>query len=227
MVSHYKGNTMNKIILSAALALLLSTNMVQAETLTPSQEQAKKAYEAKAAKIKAAMEKVSQNLSKNYKGRGCFDMGMVEDYNTLSNGNFELGDFDAAIEWGLRGLKVQMKLLKEDDPALAHAYADMGNKYYMHKENPTATLYFKKALELYEKNPKTDPLTLADTYEMIASVFMNLDDYEQSLDYADKCLELRQKHLKKEDEEALKRSIMNIDFLKDEIKKQGCVNENV
>ena len=47
-----------------------------------------------------------------------------------------------------------MKLLKEDDPALAHAYADMGNKYYMHKENPTAILYLKKALELYGKMQK-------------------------------------------------------------------------
>ncbi len=215
---------MRKIISSAALTLLFSTNMVQAETLTPTQEQAKKVYEAKAAKIKAAMEKASRNLDKNYKGRGCFDMGMVEDYNTLSNGNFELGDFDAAIEWGLRALKVQMKLLKSDDPALADAYADLGNKYYMHKEHPTAVLYLQKALEIYGKNPKTDPLKIADTYEMIASVFMNLNDYQQSLKYANKCLDLRQKHLKKEDE-ALKRAVMNIDFLKREIKTQGCKND--
>jgi len=195
--------------------------MVVAETLTPAQEQAKKGDEAKAAKIKAAMEKASQHLTANDKGRGCFDMGMVEDYNTLSNSNFELGDFDAAIEWGLRALKVQMKLLKTDDPALADAYADMGNKYYMHKENPTALLYLNKALEIYGKSPKTDPLKIANTYELIASIFINLGDYEKSLIYAQKCLALRQKHLKKEDE-ALKRAVMNIDFLKEEIKTQGC-----
>ena len=215
---------MKKIMLSTALVLLFSANAVAAEILTPAQEQAQKVYEAEVAKIKSSMQKASEHLNANYKGRGCFDMDMVKDYNTLSEGSFALGDFDAAIAWGLRALKVQMKLLKGDDPALADAYSDMGNKYYMHKEHPTAVLYLKKALELYEKNPKTDPLTIADTYEMIASVFMNLDDYEQSLDYANKCLQLRQKHLKKEDE-ALKRSIMNVKFLKEEVGKQGCKHD--
>ena len=67
-------------------------------------------------------------------------------------------------------------------------------------------------------------MTVANTYEMIASVFMNLSDYEQSLAYADKCLELRQKHFKKGDE-VLQRAIMNVNFLKKEIKKQRCKND--
>ncbi len=85
----------------------------------------------------------------------------------------------------------------------------------MHKQHPTAILYMKN----YRNSPGKESLALADTYEGIASVFINLEDNEKSLAYAEKCLDVRKKKLKKDDE-ALQRAQMNVDYLKKELKKK-------
>ena len=112
-----------------------------------------------------------------------------------------------------------MKIRKEDDPLLAKLYFDTGNKYYKNKQHPTAILYMEKAAEIYKKGADKDSLALADTYEGIASIYINLEDYKKSLAYNEKALELRKKLLPKNDE-ALQRSIQNSVYLKEELKKK-------
>ena len=102
-------------------------------------------------------------------------------------------------------------------PALAKLYFDTGNKYYMHKQHPTAILYMEKAAKIYENSTEKESLVLADTYEGIASTFINLEDFNKSLAYAEKCLDIRKKKLKKEDE-AVQRAQMNIEYLKGKLK---------
>ncbi len=209
---------MKKIILPTSIALLLVTGIVCADTKIPEQIKAEKVYQLKIDKVKQEMKKASDDLSQNYEKYGVFHPKMAEDYEMISEGYFTMGEFDHAIEYALRALKVEMKLLKEDDPKLAKLYFDTGNKYYMHKEHPTAILYMTKAAEIYKNSPEKESLALADTYEGIASTFINLEDYEKSLMYAEKCLAIRSKKLQKEDE-TLQRAQMNVDYLKGKLKK--------
>ena len=210
---------MKRIILSTTIALVLMTGNSYSETKTSEQIKAEKVYQVKMDKAKATLEKANDALSKDYEKYGVFHPKVAEDNKVISEAYFTLGKLDESIEYALRALKVEMKLQKEDDPELAKLYFETGNKYYMHKQHPTAILYMKEAAKIYEKNSEKESLALADTYEAIASVFINLEDNEQSLVYAQKCLDIRTKKLNKEDE-ALQRAHMNVNFLKKELEKK-------
>ena len=210
---------MKKIILSTSLALLLTTGISHAEIKTPEQIKIEKAYQDKMDKAKKILDQASEALSKDYEKYGVFHPKVADDYKTISEAYFTMGKLDESIEYALRALKVEMKLQKEDDPALAKLYFDTGNKYYMHKQHPTAILYMEKAAKIYENSTEKESLVLADTYEGIASTFMNLEDFNKSLAYAEKCLDIRKKKLKNEDE-ALQRAQMNVEYLKKELKKE-------
>jgi tetratricopeptide (TPR) repeat protein len=210
---------MKKIILSTSLILLLTTGISHAETKTSEQIKAEKVYQDKMDKVKKTLDKANEALSKDYEKYGVFHSKVAEDYKAISEAYFTMGKYDESIEYALHALKVEMKLQKENDPALAKLYFDTGNKYYMHKQHPTAILYMKKAAKIYENSTEKESLVLADTYEGIASTFINLEDFNKSLAYAEKCLDIRKKKLKNEDE-ALQRAQMNVEYLKKELKKE-------
>ncbi|KYJ85718.1 tetratricopeptide repeat protein [Sulfurovum riftiae] len=210
---------MRKIILPAAILWMMGTSSIFAEPETAEQIAAEKAYHEKIYKAKTALDNATKALSQDYEQYGVFHPKVADDYKTISEAYFTMGKLDESIEYALRALKVEMKLQKEDDPALAKLYFDTGNKYYMHKQHPTAVLYMEKAAEIYNNGSGKGSLALADTYEAIASVYINLEDNEKSLAYAKKCLDIRKKKLKKDDE-ALQRAQMNIEYLKGELKKK-------
>ena len=210
---------MKKTILSTFLMLLLTASISHAETKTPEQIKAEKAYHVKIDNAQAIRDKANEALSKDYEKYGVFHPTVAEDYKAISEAYFTMGKYDESIEYALNALKVEMKLQKEDDPSLAKLYFDTGNKYYMHKQHPTAILYMKKAAQIYENSAEKESLVLADTYEGIASTFINLEDFRKSLVYGEKCLEIRTKKLKKEDG-TLQRAQMNVDYLKGKLKKK-------
>ena len=210
---------MKKTILSTAIALFLITGISYAETKTSEQIKVEKAYQEKMDKAKVSLDQANDALSKDYEKYGVFHSKVAGDYKVISEAYFTMGKFDRSIEYALRALKVEMKLQKEDDPALAKLYFDTGNKYYMDKQHPTAILYMKKAASIYENSTEKESLVLADTYEGIASTFINLEDFNKSLAYAEKCLDIRKKKLINEDE-ALQRAQMNVEYLKKELKKE-------
>jgi tetratricopeptide (TPR) repeat protein len=209
---------MKKIILSTSLLLLLGTT-TYAETKTPEVLKAEKAYNDRMTKSQNTADKASKQLQVDLDKYGLFSEKVADDYKAISEAYFSMGKFDESIEYALHAIKVEMKLLKSDDPKLAKLYFDTGNKYYMHKQHPTAILYMDKAVEIYLKSPQKESVALADTYEGIASIYINLEDFEKSLAYNEKALLLRKKLLP-ENDEAVQRSIQNSIFLKKELKKK-------
>jgi hypothetical protein len=77
----------------------------------------------------------------------------------------------------------------------------------------------EKAAAIYNAGKGKGSLALADTYEALASIYVNLQDFKKSLMYNDKALKIRKEKLPKGDE-ALQRSIMNDAYLREELKKQ-------
>ena len=209
---------MKKIILSTSLLLLL-TAITHAETKTPEEQKAEKAYSEKMNNSQTTADKASKQLQIDLDKFGLFSEKVADDYKVISEAYLSMGKFDESIEYALHAIKVEMKLLKDDDPKLAKLYFDTGNKYYMHKQHPTAILYMNKAVEVYLKSPQKESLALADTYEGIASIYINLEDFEKSLAYNEKALVLRKKLLP-ENDEALQRSIQNSVYLKETLKKK-------
>ena len=189
---------MKKILISSAVALLLGTSATMAEN---------------------AIDKAGKILLEDQTKYGTFHPKVAKGYMALSEAYEKLGKFDESIEYALYALKVDMKLLKEDDPKLAKLYFDTGRKYYKHKQHPTAMLYMEKAASIYTKGSDKESLALADTYEAISSIYINLDDYKKSLEYSEKTLNIRQKKLGRNDE-AEKRTEQNIEFIKQELAKK-------
>ena len=111
-----------------------------------------------------------------------------------------------------------MKIYDDNSLKLAKLYYDTGNMYYMYKQHPTAMLYMQKAAQIYRGNGKRGSRELADTYEAIAGIYINLDDYKKSLIYVEKCLLLRSQLLP-ENDPAMQRAKMNVEFLRGAIKK--------
>jgi tetratricopeptide (TPR) repeat protein len=210
---------MKKIFLSTILAMLSAASMSHAAAERTEQGMAETAWQKKSDEAKTRLDKASKALSQDYEKYGMFHPKVAEDYKVISEAYFSMGKFDASIEYALHALKVEMKLRRENDPQLAKLYFDTGNMYYMHKQHPTALLYMEKASRIYKNGSDRESTTLADTYEGIASVYVNLEDNAKSLLYAQKCLDIRRKRLKKGDD-ALKRAQMNVDFLKKELKKE-------
>ncbi len=198
---------MKKIIYTALLA---GTCLTEGQTL----EMPKNAKQMEQAIVEAG-----KRLDADYAKFGVFDARVANDYAALSQAYYKAGNLDSAIEYALHALKVAMKLRKENDPLLAKRYYDAGNLYYMHKEHPTAMLYMQKAAGIYEKAGKGSEAALADTYEAIASIYINLGDLEKSKAYAQKTLALRKNILPKNDP-AIKRTEENLKFLESEIAKK-------
>jgi len=209
---------MNKIILSTSLLLFLATT-TYAETKTPEELKAEKAYNERMNTSQTTADKASKQLQVDLEKYGLFSEKVADDYKAISEAYLSMGKFDESIEYALHAIKVETKLRKEDDPKLAKLYFDTGNKYYMHKQHPTAILYMNKAVEVYLKSPQKESLALADTYDGIASIYINLEDFEKSLANNEKALVLRKKLLP-ENDEALQRSIQNSVYLKEILKKK-------
>ncbi len=207
-------------------ALFISITSISGYAQTPAVEDAKVEAAAKArnakdmAEAKVDLEKASKTLEADLEKYGQFSKQSAAAYLAVSKAHTKAGNLDSSIEYALWSLKVEMKLRKEDDPELAQLYFYTGNRYYMYKQHPTAILYMKKAVEIYLNSNDNESLPLANTYEAIASIYINLEDFEKSLAYANQCLSIRQKKLKDDDED-LQRAKMNVDFLKKEIQKRA------
>jgi len=209
---------MKKIILSTSLLFLLATT-TYAETKTPEEQKAEKAYNERMNTSQTTADKASKQLQVDLEKYGLFSEKVADDYKAISEAYLSMGKFDESIEYALHAIKVETKLRKEDDPKLAKLYFDTGNKYYMHKQHPTAMLYMEKAAKIYKAASGAESPELADTYEAIASIYINLKDNVKALDFAQKCLDIRKKKLK-EGDEAIKRAQMNVDYLKEELNKE-------
>ena len=200
---------MKKIICTA----LLAGSCLTAGQTASIQENAKQ--------MEQVIVEAGKKLDADYAKFGVFNARVAEDYAALSQAYYKSGKFDEAIEYALRALKVEMKLRKENDPKLAKLYFDTGNKYYMHKEHPTALLYMQKAVEIYKNSDQKESKELGDTYEAIASIYINLEDFEKSKSNLETCLAIRKKVLSPHDV-TVKRTEENLKFVEQEIaKKKG------
>jgi len=210
---------MTKNLLSATVALMLVFTVTFAETQTAAEAKLEAKYKKDQTAAKAALDVANKKLEEDHKKNDLFTQVIADDYKVLSELYYKIGNLDSSIKYALHALKVETKILKQNDPLLAKLYFDTGNKYYMHKQHPTAILYMKKAVEIYLNSPNKESLALADTYEAISSIYINLEDLSKSLLYSEKCLEIRKKKLNKNDE-VLQRTLQNIEFLKQEIDKK-------
>jgi len=108
------------------------------------------------------------------------------------------GDYAKALEWYLKALDINEKILGNEHPDTATTYNNIASVYNDLGAYKEALEWYKKALDIDEKVlGKEHPYT-ATTYSNIAKVYHGQGDYKKALDLDMKALDIREKVLGKE-----------------------------
>lgn len=104
----------------------------------------------------------------------------------------ELGNYEAAIEFGLQEILYFEKQEKISD--LAVACNNVGNYYLNKGDFDRALEYTQAALKHFSAIPETDPDDLAWTYGNLSGTWYRKKDFPKAFAYAKKALDILEKH---------------------------------
>ena len=92
----------------------------------------------------------------------------------------ELGDTEKDLEYGMKALKIQEKVLTPQHPDLATSYNNVGITYFYMGDFHKSVEYLEKALAILEKVlPPTHPY-IANTKQSIANIRSAMDRAKKS-----------------------------------------------
>ena len=129
--------------------------------------------------------------------------GIANGYNNLGLGNFNLGNYDKALDYNLRALKIRETASNPVD--LATSYNNLGLVYNRLKQYTLALQYHLKSLQI--RTSLNDKKGVSNSYNNIGLVYLALGDTTKALESHFKSFELK-KELK--DKKGMSQSLNNI-----------------
>ncbi|CAF0987490.1 unnamed protein product [Adineta steineri] len=105
------------------------------------------------------------------------------------------GDYEKAIWYYEKALKIRQKTLPSNHPLLATPYSNIGSVYKRMGEYSKALSFYEKTLEIREKTFPSNHSLLATSYGNIGSVYDKMGEYSKALSSHEKALEVLQKTL--------------------------------
>ncbi len=113
---------------------------------------------------------------------------------TLSN-NISLiykakGDYDRALEYASKDLKITEQVLEENHPDLANSYNNISTIYHTKGDYDRALEFALKALNIFEQVLEENHPYLATLYSNISMIYRDKGDYDQALEFALKALNI-------------------------------------
>ncbi len=203
------------ILLSSSTALLLSSPLLYAEhnesELEAKYQTQKKAYQDK-------LNKASKILEETYNKYPNESIEVSTAYKQLAKA-YENIDSINAISYYLKALRIDKKILKENDLEIAKDYLLIADIYYFSKQYQTAALYLEKTIEIREKVLGKGHIDTAEAYQHISGVYNSLGETKKALLYSQKLLDIQEKVLGQNNEQT-KVTGMNIEFLKTKLKEK-------
>ena len=116
-------------------------------------------------------------------------------YHNIALSHHDLSDYPKALEYFMKCLAIQEKILPADHPDLATSYNNMGYTYGRMNDHKKALDYQLKALGIWEKVLPADHPDLAASNSNVGLTYGALGNHEKSLDYQLKALRIREKVL--------------------------------
>jgi tetratricopeptide (TPR) repeat protein len=116
-------------------------------------------------------------------------------YNQLGMAKDNQGDYEEAIIFYEKALKIAQKSLPPNHPDLATCYNNIGGVYGNMGEYPKALSSYEKALEIQQKSLPPDHPALATSYNNIGGVCDNMGNYQKALSFYEKAFEIQKKSL--------------------------------
>jgi len=188
-----EGFKMKKTILIMALTLSMYSGLLIADT-------------------NIALQKANDSLSVNWEKFGPVSKEVSADYKHIAKASRSI---ESSINYSLKALKIDEKILKAYDPEIARDYFIIGNAYYSHKQHRTAIFFLEKSAELREKN-LGEQIDTAEVYLSLANVYESYGEPENVLVYLKKGLKIQEKILGKDDEKT-KVTRINIAYIENKL----------
>ncbi len=118
-----------------------------------------------------------------------------EAYNNLGLAYRSNGDYDRAIEYYQKALKIDLKQLGPDHPDVAIGYNNIGLVYKRKGDYDRAIKYYKKALKIDLKQLGSNHPRVAIKYNNLGRAYAGNGDYDRAIKYYRKALKIDLKQL--------------------------------
>jgi len=110
----------------------------------------------------------------------------------------DLGDYNKALEYYGKALRIKESKLGKDHPDTATTYNNIAGVYWAKGDYDKALEYHGKALEIRESKLGKDHPDTATTYNNIALVYKAKGDYDKALEYYEKDMKISESKLGKD-----------------------------
>ena len=122
----------------------------------------------------------------------------VRSYGTAASKYYQEGNYPKALEFYIKALNIEEKVLGKDHPYTATAYGNIGAIYDKMGNYPKALEFCTKALNILEKVFGEDHPKTTIIYNSIGSVYKKMGNYPKALEFYIKVLKTREKILGKD-----------------------------
>jgi tetratricopeptide (TPR) repeat protein len=111
---------------------------------------------------------------------------------------YTIGEYDKALEYYQKSLKIREKVYGKEHPKTAISYNNIGLVYDSKGEYNKALEYYQKSLKIREKVYGKEHPDTAESYNNIGSVYNSKGEYDKALEYYQKSLKICEKVYGKE-----------------------------
>ena len=108
---------------------------------------------------------------------------------------YTIGEYDKALEYYQKSLKIREKVYGKEHPDTAESYNNIGSVYNSKGEYDKALEYYQKSLKICEKVYGKEHPSTATSYNNISILFYKMQKYQDSYDYMQKAINILEKVL--------------------------------
>jgi tetratricopeptide (TPR) repeat protein len=116
-------------------------------------------------------------------------------YHQLGWAKYNLGEYNEALTFFKKAVKLYEKELSPTDHILANCYNDIGVVYYGMGDYSKALSYYEKAMEIKQQSLPSNHPDLTNSYINIGVIHGCLNDYPKALSLYEKALEIQEQTL--------------------------------
>lgn len=120
-------------------------------------------------------------------------------YDNIGNYYENISDYNNALVYYKKALKIQQRLFPEYHLDIAKSYNNIGILYYRKEKFEKALKYYKKAMTVYLKIFGSDHKKTVSIYNNIGIVYKNLGKFNLAIEYYRKAIVVSTKNFKKND----------------------------
>ena len=119
-------------------------------------------------------------------------------YNNLAGVYRAKGDYDLAIVFFEKALKIAEAKAGKDHPDTATTYNNLALVYQAKSEYDRAIAFFEKALKIREEKLGKDHPSTATTYNNLAMVYQAKGEYDRAIEFYEKAMKIKEDKLGKD-----------------------------